>query len=97
MRASSGIYPALGRYFKKSQDMADAGCMSRTRLRDCLDGKKEFTDQEKSAICCRALFNICGNVRFTSTDRDNLEKGMKGDFDQIFKVSKEKALWLKST
>ena len=56
MRASSGMYPSLGRYFKTSQEMADAGCMSRVRLRDCLDGKKEFTKQEKSAICCRALY-----------------------------------------
>lgn len=96
MRASSGMYPSLGRYFKTIQEMADAGCMGRTRLRDCLDGKKEFTKQEKSAICLRALYNICGNIRFTSKDRDNLEKGMNGDFDQIFKVSKEQAQWLRS-
>lgn len=50
MRADMGLYPSLGRYFSNMQELADAGCMSRTRLTDCLHGRKQFTDQEKVAI-----------------------------------------------
>lgn len=50
MRADMGLYPSLGRYFSNMQELADAGCMSRTRLTDCLHGRKQFTDQEKIAI-----------------------------------------------
>lgn len=44
------IYPALGRYFKTVGDLANTGCMSRTRATDILKGRKEFTEQEKTAI-----------------------------------------------
>lgn len=50
MRASGGLYPALGRYFSTMQELADAGCMSPRRAQDCLRGTKQFTDQEKVAI-----------------------------------------------
>jgi hypothetical protein len=50
MRGSCGLYPSLGRYFDSKQELADAGCMSRQRLDDCLHGRKQFTDQEKIAI-----------------------------------------------
>ena len=50
MRASGGLYPALGRYFSTMQELADAGCMSPRRAQDCLRGIKQFTDQEKVAI-----------------------------------------------
>ena len=50
MRGSCGLYPSLGRYFKSKQELADAGCMSRQRLDDCLNGKRQFTKQEKVAI-----------------------------------------------
>lgn len=50
MRASGGLYPALGRYFSTMQELADAGCMSPRRAQDCLRGVKQFTDQEKVAI-----------------------------------------------
>lgn len=44
------LYPGLIRHFKTTQDLADAGCMSRTRAYQCLYGFKEFTEQEKKAI-----------------------------------------------
>lgn len=50
MKGKCGLYPSLGRYFATKEELADAGCMSRQRLDDCLNGKKQFTDQEKVAI-----------------------------------------------
>jgi hypothetical protein len=50
MRGSCGLYPGIGRYFESKQELADAGCMTRQRLDDCLHGRKAFTDQEKVAI-----------------------------------------------
>lgn len=50
MRASGGLYPALGRFFSTMQELADAGCMSPRRAQDCLRGIKQFTTQEKAAI-----------------------------------------------
>ena len=38
----SGLYPQLGRYFRTQK--------GRTRLWECLTGKKEFTEAEKRAI-----------------------------------------------
>lgn len=50
MKGKCGLYPSLGRYFSTKKELADAGCMSRQRLDDCLNGKKQFTEQEKVAI-----------------------------------------------
>ena len=50
MRASGGLFPALGRHFSTMQELADAGCMSPRRAQDCLRGIKQFTAQEKAAI-----------------------------------------------
>lgn len=44
------LYPQLYRYFKSTKELADAGCMSRTRAWQCLYGIKEFTENEKRAI-----------------------------------------------
>ena len=46
-------YPSLcgsERYFKTVKDLADAGCMGRTRAFQCLYGVKQFTENEKKAI-----------------------------------------------
>lgn len=43
-------YPQLLRYFKTTKELADAGCMSRTRAWQCLYGIKDFTENEKRAI-----------------------------------------------
>ena len=43
-------YPALRRFFRSNQELADAACMGRTRLWKIQRGEAEFTDQEKAAI-----------------------------------------------
>lgn len=68
----SGLYPQLGKYFKTTEELANAGCMGRTRLWECLTGKKEFTDQEKRAIWNAILVK-----------ENKLE--VSGDFDEQFK------------
>lgn len=60
MRASGGLYPALGRYFSTMQELADAGCMSPRRAQDCLRGIKQFTDQEKVAIYNNVRLKVLG-------------------------------------
>lgn len=76
MRADMGLYPSLGRYFSNMQELADAGCMSRTRLTDCLHGRKQFTDQEKVAI-----YN---NIRLRQVWGVKYEADL---FDEQFKAS----------
>lgn len=44
------LYPALRRFFRSNQELADAGCMGRKRLWKIQRGEAEFTDQEKAAI-----------------------------------------------
>ena len=39
---SGNYYPSLGRYFRNQTELAHAGCMSRTRLWECLTGQKNF-------------------------------------------------------
>ena len=68
----SGLYPQLGKYFKTTEELASAGCMGRTRLWECLTGKKEFTDQEKRAIWNAILVK-----------ENKIEA--RGDFDEQFK------------
>lgn len=43
-------YPALRRFFRSNQELADAACVGRTRLWKIQRGEAEFTDQEKAAI-----------------------------------------------
>ena len=52
---SGNVYPSLGRYFKNQTELAHAGCMSRTRLTDILNGKKDFTRAEKKAIAAHII------------------------------------------
>ena len=75
MRGSCGLYPSLGRYFDSKQELADAGCMSRQRLDDCLHGKRQFTKQEKVAI-----YN---NIRLKEQMGVKYEADL---FDERFKV-----------
>ena len=44
------VYPALRRFFRSNQELADAACMGRKRLWKIQRGEAEFTDQEKAAI-----------------------------------------------
>ena len=47
---SVNLYPQLLKHFKTVKELADAGCMSRTRAWQCLSGQRMFTDNEKRAI-----------------------------------------------
>lgn len=98
MRGSAGIYPGLGRYFSSVKELADAGCMSRTRATDCLHGRKEFTEQEKQAIVNAALVKIyTHDLRFVGLyDMEKLYRAKK-DFDGEFRVRQGEEEWLKSS
>lgn len=90
MNASGGLYPSLGRYFKSLTDLANAGCMSRQRARDCLDGKKEFTEAEKKAIAANISMRIHLNVTACYTCLDLMDltdaaTAWNGHFDEIYR------------
>ena len=68
----SGLYPQLGRYFRTTEELASAGCMSVRRLYDVLHGKKQFTEDEKRAIWNAILVK-----------ENKIEA--RGDFDDKFK------------
>lgn len=86
MTASGGLYPSLGRYFKTSTELAHAGCMSRTRLRDCLDGKKTFTRAEKKAISANIAMKLLNSKCYDYSDLENANRAYKGEFDEVYKV-----------
>lgn len=68
----SGLYPQLGRYFRTTEELASAGCMSVRRLYDVLHGRKNFTEDEKRAIWNAILVK-----------ENKIEA--RGDFDEKFK------------
>ena len=72
----SGLYPQLGKYFKTTEELAGAGCMSVRRLYDVLHGRKQFTEDEKRAIWNAILVK-----------QNKLE--VSGDFDERFKRKAE--------
>lgn len=84
MKAAGGLYPSLGRYFPKLADLAKAGCMSRQRARDCLDGKKEFTDAEKKAIAANIAV-ILLNTNAKAEDVNNAFMAWAGCFNAIYR------------
>jgi len=85
MTASGGLYPSLGRYFKNLTELAHAGCMSRTRARECLDGVKTFTRAEKKAISANI---VAKELSKNPIDEKELSDGMRawsGKFDEIYR------------
>jgi hypothetical protein len=68
----SGLYPQLGQYFRTTEELASAGCMSVRRLYDVLHGRKNFTEDEKRAIWNAILVK-----------ENKIEA--RGDFDERFK------------
>lgn len=87
MTASGGLYPSLGRYFKTMTEFAHAGCMSKTRARDCLDGKKDFTRAEKESISANIAMKLMNSPSY---DRQELEKAQRAwressKFDEIYR------------
>lgn len=85
MTASGGLYPSLGRYFENSTELAHAGCMSRTRLRDCLDGRKTFTRAEKKAISANIAMKLLNSKSYDYSDLENANRAYKGEFDEVYR------------
>lgn len=88
MTASGGLYPTLGRYFSNLNELAAAGCMSRTRARDCLDGIKQFTEAEKKAISANIALKFSLRGKMTREDYKEVADAVKawhGQFDEIYK------------
>ena len=94
MNAAGGLYPSLGRYFKSLTDLAEAGCMSRQRARDCLDGKKVFTDAEKKAIAANIALKIAESqgsyLGFSRAEYGNAIAAWYGDYDAFDAVYRKK-------
>lgn len=84
MRADGGVYPRLGRYFKTKDELADAACMTRPTLSEVLQGKREFTSQERAAICGRLLAKVVSNDPKTK-DLTTKELLNTDSFDELFK------------
>ena len=79
------LYPALGRYFENKTELAHAGCMSRTRARECLDGLKNFTRHEKKAIAANIATRLMSSTAINYNELEDALKAWSGDFDQIYK------------
>ena len=86
MTASGGLYPSLGRYFKNLTELAHAGCMSRTRARECLDGTKDFTRHEKKAISANIATSIMSSTHINYDELQDAVRAFQGDFDAIYKT-----------
>ncbi len=85
MTASGGFYPSLGRYFKNLTELAHAGVMSTRRLRDCLDGKKDFTRAEKKAISANIMARIMNQPSFDYQELEDANRAWKGNFDEVYR------------
>lgn len=89
MTASGGLYPSLGRHFANLTELAHAGCMSKRRARDCLDGVKTFTRAEKKAIAANIAAGIMSRTTIDYQELQDAITAYKGEFDAIYKA-KEK-------
>lgn len=78
MTASGGLYPSLGRYFESLTELAHAGCMSRTRARECLDGIKPFTRAEKKAIAANILAKLLSKNMLDYDELTDAQKAWEG-------------------
>lgn len=85
MRPHRTIYPALGRFFETTQEIADAGCMSRTTAWECLKGKKSFTPQQKAAIENAILAKAMRKEIDPEEELIGMIEARKS-FDEVFKV-----------
>lgn len=84
MRASSGVYPSLGRYFATTTELADAACMRRNRLYHILKGDTDFTDQEKKAIANAVIGKMTAGEIDDTELKDMVEA--RKDFDKVFRI-----------
>lgn len=89
MTASGGLYPSLGRHFKTLTELAHAGCMSRTRARECLDGVKTFTRAEKKAISANIAAGILASSTIDYNELQDAVRAFKGNFDEVYMIREE--------
>lgn len=78
---NGSMYPALGRYFENQTELAHAGCMSRTRLWECLTGQRNFTRAEKKAISANIVVRIMDRPSFDYAELEKAVRAWKGNFD----------------
>lgn len=90
MSMNSTLYPSLGRFFENQTQLAHAGCMSRTRLWECLNGRKDFTRAEKKAISANIALRLMNEKSINYQDLENATEAWKGKFDEIYKKKEEK-------
>ena len=85
MTAANSLYPALGKYFETQTELAHAGCMSRTRLSDCLAGLKDFKRCEKKAISANIAMKLMNSKSFDYAELEDANRAYMGKFDEIYK------------
>ena len=79
------FYPSLTRFFKNQTELAHAGCMSRTRLWECLTGQKDFTRAEKKAIAGNIVAKLLNSRQYDYSDMENALDAWCGKFDEIYR------------
>lgn len=89
MTSHDSLYPSLGRFFKSQSELARAGCMSRTRLTDCLAGRKEFTRAEKKAIAANIVVRVMEQPVVDYAEMERAVWAWKGQFDEIYRRKSE--------
>lgn len=79
------LYPSLNRYFDNLTELAHAGCMSRTRLWECLTGQKDFTRAEKKAISANIMARLMASRQFDYQDLETAMSAWTGNFDEVYR------------
>lgn len=79
------LYPSLNRYFENLTELAHAGCMSRTRLWECLSGQKDFTRAEKKAISANIIVRLLDSSKYDYQDLEDAMSAWKGKFDEMYR------------
>ena len=82
MTTNGGIYPAIGRFFRTKKELADAACMSPTKLWRCLKGKQSFTENEQKAIVRAILLKLYAEGK--EQEMKEMFEALT-DFDKYFK------------
>lgn len=82
---NGSMYPALGRYFENQTELAHAGCMSRTRLWECLTGQRDFTRAQKKAISANIALRLMNEKSINYQELEDATEAWKGKFDEIYR------------
>lgn len=85
MTASCGLYPSLGRHFNSMTELAHAGNMSVRRLRDCLDGVKEFSRAERKCISANIAAKIMSGRSIDYSELQLAIEAWQGKFEEVYK------------